>query len=151
MQLKVQLKSNSISIRKNTGEIIIEGELVERINASESMWKVEKLAGKSFITLNLEKAQERIWGTVFKGDTEIDTSKVNNTKPLQEFDDQTQGAIRKIMYEQQRKQMGLPTTEEEKQLDALKKAWDAEGSPFKGQPFNPNLINFSGSQFNPQP
>lgn len=56
MQLKVQLKSNSISIRKNTGEIIIEGELVERINASESMWKVEKLAGKSFITLNLEKA-----------------------------------------------------------------------------------------------
>jgi hypothetical protein len=37
---------------------------------------------------------------------------VNNTKPLQEFDDETQGAIRKIMYEQQRKQMGLPTTEE---------------------------------------
>lgn len=47
------------------------------------------------------------------------------------------------MYEQQRKQMGLPTTEEETQMNALKQAWDAEGSPFKGQPYNPNLINFS--------
>jgi Spy/CpxP family protein refolding chaperone len=93
----------------------------------------------------LEKAEERIWGTVFKGDPEIDTSKVNNTKPLQDFDEETQGAIRKIMYEQQRKQMGLPTTEEEHQYDALKKAWDAEGSPFRGQPFDPSKINFSGS------
>lgn len=101
------------------------------------------------MNLNLEKAEEKIWGTVFKGDPEIDTSKVNNTKPLQDFDEETQGAIRKIMYEQQRKQMGLPTTEEESQLDALKKAWNAEGSPFKGQPFDPSLINLSGSQFNP--
>lgn len=53
------------------------------------------------------------------------------------------------MYEQQRKQMGLPTTEEEKQLEAIKSAWDAEGSPFKGKPFDPSLINFSGSQPNP--
>ncbi len=29
------------------------------------------------------------------------------------------------MYEQQRKQMGLPTTEEETQMNALKQAWDA--------------------------
>ena len=40
------------------------------------------------------------------------------------------GALRKVMYEQQRKMMGLPTTEEEKQQEMLKKAWNAEGSPF---------------------
>lgn len=49
------------------------------------------------------------------------------------------------MYEQQRKQMGLPTTEEEQQMEMLKKAWDAEGSPFKGQPFDPSKFNLPGS------
>lgn len=60
---------------------------------------------------------------------------------MHDFDDETQGALRKIMYEQQRKMQGLPTTEEEKQIEALKKAWDAEGSPFKGTPFDPSKFN----------
>lgn len=66
---------------------MIGGELVERINTSESYWKVEKTGSHVFINLSLEKAEEKIWSTVFKGDPEIDTSKVTNTKPLQEFDD----------------------------------------------------------------
>jgi len=41
--------------------------------------------------------------------------------------------------------MGLPTTEEEKQHEMLKKAWNAEGSPFKGQPFDPSKFNLSGN------
>lgn len=45
------------------------------------------------------------------------------------------------MYEQQRKMQGLPTTEQEQQMEALKKAWNAEGSPFKGQPFDPSKLN----------
>lgn len=28
--------------------------------------------------------------------------------------------------------------------DLLKKAWDAEGSPFKGTPFDPQAINLNG-------
>jgi hypothetical protein len=31
------------------------------------MWKIEK-AAKTLMTLNLEKAQDKIWSTVFKGD-----------------------------------------------------------------------------------
>jgi hypothetical protein len=30
----------------------------------------------------------------------------------------------------------------------LKKAWDADGSPFKGQPFDPSKFNLTGSQMN---
>ena len=52
------------------------------------------------------------------------------------------------MYDQQRKQQGLPTSDEEKQLEALQKAWNAEGSPFKGQPFDPSKFNLGG--FDPQ-
>ena len=31
-----------------------------------------------------------------------------------------------------------------KNEDMLRKAWDAEGSPFKGTPFDPSKINFNG-------
>lgn len=29
----------------------------------------------------------------------------------------------------------------------LRKAWDAEGSPFKGQPFDPNIVQFENQNF----
>ncbi len=40
--------------------------------------------------------------------------------------------MRKVLYEQKRKQMGLPTTEEMEQQEAMKKVWDAPNSLFKG-------------------
>lgn len=46
----------------------MEGQLYEKINAGESMWKIEKSRGKTLLTLNLEKAQDKIWSTVLKGD-----------------------------------------------------------------------------------
>jgi len=39
---------------------------------------------------------------------------------------------------------GLPTTEEEQQQELLKQAWNAEGSPFKGTPFDPSQLNIGG-------
>lgn len=47
------------------------------------------------------------------GDAEIDTKKVDNSKKIEEFDAETQGHLRKVLYEQERKRNGLPTTEEE--------------------------------------
>ena len=40
---------------------------------------------------------------MFEGDEEIDTSKVESTKKIEEYDGQTQGAIRKIMFDQNQK------------------------------------------------
>jgi len=50
---------------------------------------------------------------VIKGDEEIDATKVDNSKPIESFDSETQVALKKIMVEQKRKQMGMPSTEEE--------------------------------------
>jgi len=63
--------------------------------------------------LNFEKSTEVIWKAVLVGDNEIDTKKVDNAKHLNEFDNETQGHLRKVLYEQERKRQGLPTTEEE--------------------------------------
>ena len=63
---------------------------------------------------------------------------------MYDYDPETQGAIRKIMFDQHQKRLGKPTSDELKNEDMLRAAWDAEGSPFKGQPFDPSTINFNG-------
>ena len=48
------------------------------------------------------------------------------------------------MFDQDQKRRGLPTSDDTKNEEMLRKAWDAEGSPFKGTPFDPSKVNFSG-------
>lgn len=137
--LEVRMTSSSIkAVVKSTKQVLIDGDFYDTIKVEDSTWAIEE--GERLM-LNLEKIGENIWKTVIKGDQEIDATKVDNTKNLEDFDDETQGALRKIMYEQNRKMRGLPTSEEEKQHEMLRKAWDAEGSPFKGQPFDPSRLN----------
>jgi hypothetical protein len=121
----------------------MEGELYDRVKVDDSTWSIED---QRQLLVTLEKAEENIWKTVVIGDEEIDTTKVDNSKRIDEFDEETQGALRKIMYEQNRKNNGLPTSEEEQQMEMLKKAWNAEDSPFKGQPFDPSKFNFPTNQ-----
>jgi hypothetical protein len=131
--LKVFLKSNP-------SVPYFEGEFCEKIKGDESNWSVED--SKSLI-LFIEKGQEVIWKSAFKGHKEIDTKKVDNSKRIDEFDNDTQAALNKIVYEQNRKKNGLLTTEEEKKLKAMKDAWDAPDSPFRGQPFDPSMFNLN--------
>ena len=91
----------------------------------------------------MTKQTEIIWKSAFKGHKEIDTKTVDNSKRIDEFDNETQAALNKIVYEQNRKKQGLPTSEEEKKLAALKEAWDKPDSPFRGQPFDPKMFNLN--------
>ena len=126
-----------------TGKVYMNGELYQRIKVEDSTWTVED---RKKVIFSLEKAEENIWKTVIIGDCEIDTSKVENSKHLHEFDDETQGALRKILYEQNRKNNGLPTTEEEEQMEVMKRAWNQPGSPFEGTPFDPSKVNIPSGQ-----
>lgn len=132
----------SISLKDDPTQVFIAGEFYDAIKRDDSSWNLED--GQT-IMLILEKSTENIWKTIIKGDQEIDATQVDNSKDIGDFDDETQGALRKIVYEQKRKQMGLPSTEEQDKLEMMKKAWNAEGSPFKGTPFDPSKLNLAGS------
>ena len=139
--LEIDMTTSHLKIKiKGKDKPIIDDDFCEKIKPDDSNWTLEE--GQSLIFF-LEKANEVIWKSAFKGGKEIDTKKVDNSKRIDEFDNETQAALNKIVYEQNRKRNGLPTTEEEKKLEQLKEAWNKPGSPFAGQPFDPSMFNLN--------
>ena len=116
-------------------------EIWERVKTNECYWSLGESRGAPCVCIYLEKERECWWKSAVHGAEEIDTTKVDSTRDLYTYDDETQGAIRKIMFDQHQKRLGKATSDELKNEDMLRKAWDAEGSPFKGQPFDPSLVN----------
>lgn len=73
------------------------------------MWLLE---GGKFIIINLEKREERFWTAVLKGDAEIDKTKVDTTRDISDFDEQTQSDFEHVMYDHHQKLQGKPTSQE---------------------------------------
>jgi len=148
--IDIQSHTINVSLKKDPppasgleSKVILTGKLKEKIKCDESLWS---LVPGQHIEINLEKFEQKWWDCVFEGDVEIDRTQIDTTQHVHDFDEQTQSDIRKVMYDQQQKLLGKPTSEEQKTHAMLEKAWDAEGSPFKGTPFDPSVVNIaSGS------
>ena len=70
----------------------------------------------------------------------LDIKNMNPEKPMEDLEPEAQAKIKQLMYDEQQKRLGLPTSEQQQYQDVLKKAWNVEGSPFKGTPFDPSII-----------
>ncbi|KAF4733913.1 nudC domain containing, partial [Perkinsus olseni] len=136
--LSVTIKPDNISIKyKGDGSTVLVGDLDMSIVPSESSWLIED--GDKLI-LSLDKAVHTWWKCVLRGDEQIDTTKVESSKTVSELDESSQGALRKMLFDQNQKAQGKPTSDQIRMQEIMKDAWDADNSPFKGQPFDPNLI-----------
>lgn len=130
------IKSNKISCGLKGGTPLISGIYPEefRVKSSESFWSFE--ADTAILTVSLDKTQETWWDSVIIGEPEIDTQQVDSTRAIEDYDEQTQGTIRKIMFDQDQKRKGLPTSDDMKKYEILEKCKDLPGSPFLAENMN---------------
>ncbi|CAL8072171.1 unnamed protein product [Orchesella dallaii] len=142
--LKVEILTKRVRITTiSNGETeVVDWVLADPIIKDESYWSL--YPGES-VFLSLQKVKEKWWDHLFEGEERIDRNKIEAVRPMEELPDDEQVKIQEVVWNQEQKLKGLPTSEEAKLHKLMEKAWDVEGSPFKGQPFDPSLVHLANN------
>jgi len=134
--LKVTILTGRISV-KIKDEALLEGELCQKCKHNDAVWSLDQ----NKLQIHLDKCREIWWDCLVKSEDRLDLSKVDCSRPFEELPEEAQVKIEELGWNQERKRLGLPTSDEMAKQELLKKAWHAEGSPFSG-PFDPSQVVF---------
>jgi len=118
--LVVVIQKKKLSVGLKGQDKILDGELCKEIKMEDSTWTLED---NESVLIHLEKInQQQWWENVLTHHPKIDTRKIEpgNSK-LSDLDGETRGMVEKMMFDNQQKQMGKPTSDELKKQEALKK------------------------------
>ncbi|KAF5374816.1 hypothetical protein D9758_000333 [Tetrapyrgos nigripes] len=122
--LNIVIQKKKLIVGFKGKESILEGELCKEIKVEDSTWNLED---NESVLIHLEKLnQQQWWGNVLTHHPKIDTTKIEpaNSK-LSDLDGETRGMVEKMMFDNQQRQMGKPTSDELKKMEALKNFQEA--------------------------
>ena len=125
-QLSVQLSSQRLSVaHKASGETLVDAPLHAAILVDDSTWTLEtdSSSGQRVLTVYLRKQNGmEWWSRLCEGDEAVDVTKIQpENSQLSDLDGDTRQTVEKMMVDQRQKAMGLPTSEEQKKQDALRR------------------------------
>ncbi|XP_048368872.1 nudC domain-containing protein 3 [Sphaerodactylus townsendi] len=142
-QVSVDMGSSSLRVAVMEGSghrVLMEGALTHKINTENSVWSLEP--GKC-VLINLSKVGEYWWSAILEGEEQIDIDKINKERSMATVDEEEHAVLDRLNFDYHQKLQGKPQSHELKVHEMLKKGWDAEGSPFRGQKFDPSMFNIS--------
>lgn len=122
-QLNVVIQKKKLVVGLKGEEPILSGELCKEIKVEDSTWTLQD----DQALVHLEKLNNQTWWeNVLTHDPKIDTRKIEpaNSK-LSDLDGETRGMVEKMMFDNQQKQLGKPTSDEMKKMETLKKFQEA--------------------------